>query len=81
MGIVGILPMNASNSGMQSKSWSDKGGWEIMHGHPQKDGIVAEAHLLGYIHQDPLLGTEINGLKSGRGPEAQDKLRNPLLGE
>ena len=51
-----------------------------MPGRPQKDGIVAEVYLLEYRHRDPLLGTEINELKSGRDPGAQDELRNPLLG-
>jgi hypothetical protein len=51
-----------------------------MPGRPQKDGIVAEVYLLEYRHQDPLLGTEINVLKSGRDPEAQDELKNPPPG-
>ena len=52
-----------------------------MLGYPQKGGIVAEVHLLGHRHPDPLLGTEINELKSVRDPGAQDEHRNPLLGE
>ena len=52
-----------------------------MLGHPQKGGIVAEVHLLGYRHSDLLLETEINELKSVRDPGAHDEHRNPLLGE
>ena len=52
-----------------------------MPGHPQKDGIATEVHLLEYRHRDPLLGTEINVLKSVRDPGARDEHRIPLLGE
>jgi hypothetical protein len=51
-----------------------------MPGHPQNDGIIGEADLLGCRHRDLPLGTEINELKSSIDLGARDELRNPLLG-